>query len=122
MKKVLIALDYDPSAEKIAETGYALARAMDAQVVLLHVTADAAYYANLEYTPIMGFAGYGSFTNVDIGDISRSIQKESSEFLAQSKAHLGDDNIITVVADGETATTIVATAATGTREYDKTNT
>ena len=30
MKKILIALDYDPSAEKIAEAGYALASNLNA--------------------------------------------------------------------------------------------
>jgi len=31
MKKILIALDYNPSAQKIAETGYALAKSMNAR-------------------------------------------------------------------------------------------
>jgi nucleotide-binding universal stress UspA family protein len=110
MKKILIALDYDPSAEKIAETGYQLAKAMNATVVLLHVTAEATYYANLDYTPVMGFTGFGSFAGPDVQDITESLRKESAKFLAQSKAHLGDDNIITVVADGDTANMIISTA------------
>lgn len=61
MKKVLIALDYNPSAEKVAETGHRLAKSMDAEVVLLHVVSDFKYYASLNYSPIMGF---DSFSNV----------------------------------------------------------
>jgi len=47
MKKVLIALDFGPSAQVIAETGYNLAKSMNAEVYLLHVTADATYYSAL---------------------------------------------------------------------------
>ena len=46
MKKILIALDYNPTAQKIAETGFSLAKAMNAQVVLLHVIADPVYYSS----------------------------------------------------------------------------
>ena len=31
MKKILIALDYNPTAQKVAETGYKLAKAMNAR-------------------------------------------------------------------------------------------
>jgi len=37
MEKVLIAIDYDETAQKVAEEGYALAKAMNAQAILLHV-------------------------------------------------------------------------------------
>ena len=40
MKKVLIAIDYDPSAQKVAEAGYAMAMAMGANILLLHVIAE----------------------------------------------------------------------------------
>ena len=46
MKKILIAVDYDPSAETIARQGYQLAKSMNAQVVLLHVVADSTYYSS----------------------------------------------------------------------------
>lgn len=63
MKKILIALDYDPSAQKIVEEGYALAKSINAQVILLHTISDAAYYSSLNYSPIIG---YDSFSNLDI--------------------------------------------------------
>ena len=65
MKKILIALDYEPSAEKIAETGYAIATALNAEVILLHVVAEPAYYSSMEYSPIMGFSGF--INNFDVG-------------------------------------------------------
>ena len=63
MKKVLIALDYDPPAETIAEKGYELAKSMNAEVVLLHVVAEAFYYSAQNYSPIIGYEG---FNNMDV--------------------------------------------------------
>jgi nucleotide-binding universal stress UspA family protein len=40
MKKVLIALDYNPTAQKVAEVGFSMAKSMNAEVSLLHVIAD----------------------------------------------------------------------------------
>jgi nucleotide-binding universal stress UspA family protein len=62
MKRILIALDFDSSALKIAEAGYNLARAMQADVILLHVTDEASYYSSQKYSPITGF---GIFSNED---------------------------------------------------------
>jgi len=58
MKTILIALDYDPTAEKVAEAGTALAKALSAKVILLHVIAEPAYYSSTAYAPVMGFGGY----------------------------------------------------------------
>lgn len=52
MKKVLITLDFDPTARKIAQAGYELAKSIGAEVYLLHVTVDDTYYSSLEYSPI----------------------------------------------------------------------
>ena len=52
MKKILIALDYDPTAQKVAEAGFSLAKAMGANVVLIHVVADIMYYSSMAYSPI----------------------------------------------------------------------
>ena len=38
MKKILIALDYNPTAQKVAEVGFSMAKSMNAKVLLLHVT------------------------------------------------------------------------------------
>jgi len=108
MKKVLIALDYEPSAEKIAETGYTIATALNAEVVLLHVVAEPAYYSSMEYSPIMGFSGFMDTFNVELSEtVKDSINKLSQEFLDKSKEHLGNKSITTLVAEGSFAETIV---------------
>jgi nucleotide-binding universal stress UspA family protein len=58
MKKVLIALDYDPTAQKVAEAGFSLAKSMNAEIILLHVISEPVYYSSMEYSPVMGFTGY----------------------------------------------------------------
>jgi nucleotide-binding universal stress UspA family protein len=97
MKKILIALDYNPSAEKVAEAGYALAKAMHAEVTLLHVMTDPAWYA-MEYSPIMGFQG--GYTEGTLA-VAADIKKEADSFLAATVQHLQDSNIKTLVLDGE---------------------
>ena len=99
--KVLIALDYNPTAKKIAEDGYALAKALHAEVILLHVVADPVYYSSTEYSPIMGFTGY-----MDVGQsqlTKESLKKASHHFLDKSKHHLGDGSIKTMVSEGDFA-------------------
>jgi len=108
MKKVLIAIDYDPSAEKVAEAGYAMAMAMGADIVLLHVIAEPTYYSSLEFSPIMGFTG---FADPHIPEMVESeLKKEALRFLDQSKEHLGDGPIKTIVAEGGFADTILKVA------------
>lgn len=109
MKKILIAIDYDPSAQKVAEEGYALAKAMAADLVLLHVIAEPTYYSSLEFSPIMGFTG---FTDPHIPEaVEDALEKEALRFLDQSKEHLGDQSIKTMVAEGSFAETILKVAA-----------
>lgn len=109
MKKVLIALDYDPTAQKIAEAGYALAKAMNAQVVLLHVISDPVYYSSSMYSPIMGFGGYMG-SEILPPDVTDHLKNSSYEFLEKTKLHLGDDRITTLVTEGEFAEAIITAA------------
>lgn len=109
MKKVLIALDYDPTAQKVAETGYSWAKSMKAQIVLVHVIADAAYYSSLEYSPITGFAGYMDMSNNPLDSLD-SLNKASMQYLEKIKAHLGDKKIKTIVQEGDFAVSILNTA------------
>ena len=110
MKKILIALDYNPSAQLVAETGYTLAKGMQASVVLLHILADPAYYAAYQYSPIMGFDSNFISPETLPPDISLELKKAAEEFLASSKAHLGDDATVTLVKEGEVSDSIVRTA------------
>jgi nucleotide-binding universal stress UspA family protein len=109
MKKVLIALDYDTSAQKIAEDGFLWAKSMKAQVILLHVIADPAYYSSLEYSPITGFAGYMDMSNNQLDSIDGLI-KASEQYLNKLKHHLDDKNIQTIVKEGDFAASILNTA------------
>ena len=110
MKKILIALDYDPSAQKVAETGYEMAKAMNASVTLVHVIAEPSYYSSMDYSPIMGFTGFLE-SDPNIPELNEELKKESQRFLDESREHLGDQNIKTVVAEGIFSEAILATAA-----------
>ena len=109
IKKVLIALDYDPTAQKVAEIGYSMARAMKAEVILLHVISDPIYYLSANYSSIMGFGG---FTNVDPLQLDniKELKKGAQRFLDKSKQHLGGTAIHTAVKEGHFAETILKTA------------
>lgn len=103
MKKILIAIDYNPSAEKVAEAGYAIAKAMQAAITLIHVITEPAYYA-IGYSPIMGYqGGYTSGTIAVVEDI----KKEASNYLDKVVRHPGDKNISTMVLEGETEDSIM---------------
>jgi nucleotide-binding universal stress UspA family protein len=109
MKNVLIALDYDPTAQKVAELGFSLAGNKDASITLLHVIADPSYYASTVNDPIMGFGGN---MNMDLlrPDIMDELKTTSLNFLEKAKQHLGDDNIKTMVREGSIASTVLDVA------------
>ena len=109
MKKVLIALDYDPSAQTVAEEGYKMAKAMNAQVVLLHVVSDATYYSSLNYSPIMGF---DSFSNLDVIQTEAvvELQNAAKEYLDKSRQHLGDSSIEIISRGGDFGDSIIDVA------------
>jgi nucleotide-binding universal stress UspA family protein len=109
MKKILIALDYDPTAQKVAEAGFALAKAMVAEVVLLHVITDPVYYSSSAYSPIMGFGGYMGLDTMEPGVVDE-LKNASFDFLGKSKAHLGDETIQTQVREGNVSDTILEAA------------
>lgn len=109
MKKILIALDYNPTAQKIAETGYQLAKSMNAQVVLLHVVADYTYYSALDYSPVMGFDSFSNLGAIQTNTVIE-LQKAANEFLEKSKTHLGDQSIQTLVKDGDSGDAIIEAA------------
>ncbi len=109
MKKILIALDFDPSAKKVAEKGFALAKTMDAEVILVHVIADQTYYSSLEASPIMGFSEFNSTDFFQFINTA-GVTKASEYFLDKIKHHLGDKTIQTVVESGGFAESIIKTA------------
>jgi nucleotide-binding universal stress UspA family protein len=108
LKRVLIALDYDPTAQKVAEQGFALANATGAETILLHVVTNPMYYTSVNYLPIMGYVG---FTDIDKFQPSlENLKTASLHYLEKAKLHLGDETIQTAVADGDISDSILKSA------------
>ena len=109
MKKILIALDYFSTAQQIADDGFALAKSMNAEVVLLHVVTDPVYYSSTAYSPIMGF---GSYSDIDLMQmaIDDGLKKASQDFLDDTKNHLNSVSIETMVEEGDVADSILESA------------
>ena len=108
-KKILIALDYDKTAIKVAEAGYALAKAMDAEVTLLHIMSDVVYYASTEYAPISGLTDSLGVDPLKFESDDR-LKKISQHFLDKIKHQLGDPSIVTHLEEGDFADTILMKA------------
>lgn len=108
-KKVLVALDYNPTAQKVAESGFMLAKSMNAEVILLHVIADPIFYSTSGYSPVMGFNGYMDMSPVQLESID-ALKNASLNYLDSTRQHLGDSDIRTMVKEGEFADTILGTA------------
>jgi len=109
MKRVLIALDYNPDAQKVAEAGYELSKALNAQAILLHVTSDITYYSSLNYSPIMGFEGFGSLDAIQTTTVD-DLKSVAQDYLDKVKQHLGDEAIETVLKEGEFDESILQSA------------
>ncbi len=99
IKKVLIAMDYDQTAQKVAETGHMLAQSMNAETILLHVISEQPVY----------YSSYVFMHELRV-DIMDDLKKSTQEFLDKSKKHLGDETIQTFVESGEIAETILEKA------------
>lgn len=97
--KVLIALDYNPTSVKIAEVGFTFAKAMNAEVILIHVIEDLVTY---------------SLTYLNMGPLQlesvMELKDASEQFLQKTKKLLGDMAIQTVVKEGDFAECILSTA------------
>jgi nucleotide-binding universal stress UspA family protein len=110
MERILIALDYNPTAQKIAEVGYKLAKKMSSKVILLHVLPNQEYYNPSPYDPIMGYSG---FVNMDVmhPEYMDELKKSHLEFLDKAKEHLQDGSIETMLKIGDFANKILETAS-----------
>jgi nucleotide-binding universal stress UspA family protein len=99
IKKVLIAMDYDETAQKLGEAGFSMANAMNAETILLHVISEKPVY----------YSAYTYMRELQV-DIIGDLKKSTQQFLDKAKKHLGDESIITVLKGGEIADTILKTA------------
>ncbi len=109
MKKILIALDYDPTAQQVAEKGHELAQALGAETVLLHMVADSNYYNSLQFSPIMGFGGFTDVNTLEMADTG-VLKQAAMDFLEKTRTHLGDETITSIVEEGDSAPGIVRIA------------
>ena len=109
LKKVLIAIDYDQTAQKVAEAGFLLSRSLGAEVVLLHVIADSVYYASTEYSPILGLTGEMDISPLQLENVE-GLKKVSMDFLDKLKNHFGDQSAQTIVKEGDFAEAILKSA------------
>jgi nucleotide-binding universal stress UspA family protein len=108
-KKILIALDYARSAQEVAEMGYSIGKAMNGEVILLHVMEDIAYYSTPGYMPIIGFSNFNHTDFLEMIDVE-GLKKAGMHFMDRMKDHLGDDNIETIIEEGEVADIVIKTA------------
>jgi nucleotide-binding universal stress UspA family protein len=109
VKKVLIALDYNPTAQKVAEVGFSMAKSMNAEIILLHVILDPVYYSSAEYSPVMGFNGFME-TSPMVLNSAEGLKQAALLFLDKSRHHLGDSSIQTLVEEGDYAESILKAA------------
>ncbi|BAX80043.1 hypothetical protein ALGA_1668 [Labilibaculum antarcticum] len=109
MEKVMIALDYDPTAQKVAEMGFALATAMKAEVILMHSITDIKYYSSMASSPILGYSGVMAMNQVKKDTVDNLITA-SNHFLDKMKDHLGDKTIKTIVQEGDFSESIINSA------------
>lgn len=109
LDKVLIALDYDPTAQKVAEVGFAMAKSMNANIFLLHVIGDPVFYTSTAYSPIMGFTGYSDIGQLQL-NIDEALKDATSQYLNKIKQHLGDEDIKTIIKVGDFAESILKAA------------
>jgi len=105
IKKVLIALDYDPTAKKVAEDGFRMAKSMGADVTLLHIVVDPAMYSQ-------AYANMGAWQieTVNILNNIETLKTGSLDFLEKVKKHLGAKSIKIIQKEGDFAQTILETA------------
>lgn len=110
MSSVIIALDYNASAQRYAEKGYALAKKLGAEVYLVHVLADPTYYYSREYSPITGFSAFSELEATDPAITIDDLRKAVQHFLEASKKSLNDDTIKTIIKEDDVAAGILEAA------------
>ncbi len=108
MKKILICLDYDPTAEMVAKTAHTLFKETNAVFILLHVVANEVYYASRAYSPIMGFVGFVPSEPIE-GQQAEYLLKAAEDYLMKTKSYLGDMNISILAKEGDFSDTIIET-------------
>jgi len=105
IKKVLIAMDYDPTSKKVAEEGFLMAKSMSAETFLLHVSVSPAMYSSASAT-----MGVWQMDPINTLETSEIMSAGSQNFLDKAKRHLGSKLIKTMLKEGDFATMILEAA------------
>lgn len=105
-KRVLIALEFDKTAQKVAEIGYLMAKSMKAHVVLLHVISDPVYFSSTDYALVIEDSEIQTPDSLEF-DSEERLKKVSQHFLDSSKLQLGDTSIQTILKEGDFAENIL---------------
>jgi nucleotide-binding universal stress UspA family protein len=107
--KVLIALDYFPTALKVAEIGFELAQSIGAKVCMLHVIANSSCYEESKYTEAAKELGLSPSEISHLLDKGLDVAMES--YLEKIKLSLGSHDIQTLILKGEASSSILKAAA-----------
>lgn len=113
MKKVLIAIDYHPTSEKVAEEGHKLAQQLGAKTCLIHVRAESSYY-DTGYSNFFGLEGYGMAADPAMAtdpSLASEVRNTTDDFLKSAAKHLNDPSVETYMAEGDTDQAILEYAA-----------
>ena len=106
MKKIIIALDYDPSAAQVATSGFEIAKAFNASVILLHVI-DYPISYNLPFSVF----GYESPAASEFDYSIGNMKKNAKEFLSSIAKKFGDKSTKVTVLEGNADDVIAAFAS-----------
>jgi nucleotide-binding universal stress UspA family protein len=107
IKKILIALNDNTTAQNVAETGYFFSVVMNAEVILLHVIAPQETLP--EYSPVIGHLALDTSSIKKLSS-NDGLKMATRYFLEKSKLRLGDGNIQTIVAEGDSVDEILRAA------------
>jgi len=99
IKKVLISMDYDETSQKVAEQGFSMAQAMNAETILLHIISEQPVY----------YSEYSYMRELRV-DFTGNLEDSTQKFLDKTKKHLENESIKTIIKVGEIAETILETA------------
>lgn len=110
MKKIVIALDYSSPSEAVAAKGFELATALNAEVTLVHILSDIAYYSSLNYSPITGFDSFNTLEIVQSNTL-QELMDAAQKFLDHFKSKYGSHiKVDTAVGEGDFADEILRIA------------
>lgn len=111
IKKVMIALKNDESSKKVAEEGFAIAKTMNADVMLLNVISNKVHqYTQKEFQPIVGFNNETDTFNAQMATAAKQ-KIATQKFLDKTKHQLGDEAIQTIILEGDHSSSIINSAS-----------